>query len=41
MMEFDKQPGYHLVSLPTVDVIASIAQDRDDSNQRLVGLTQD
>jgi len=41
MMEFDKQPGYHLVSLPTGDVIASIAQDRDDSNQRLVGLTPD
>lgn len=41
MMQFDKRPGYHLVSLPSGDVLASIAQERKENEQRLAGLTPD
>lgn len=41
MLEFEKQEGYHFVSLPSGEVLVSIAQERDDSNQRLAGLTPD
>lgn len=39
VVEFEKQPGYHLVSLPSGELLASIAQDGNE--QRLAGLTPD
>lgn len=41
MLEFEKQPGYHLVALPSGDVLASIAQDEDAGQKRLAGVTPD
>lgn len=41
MLESVKEPGYHLVALPSGDVLASIAQDTNPDQQRLAGLTPD
>lgn len=41
MVEFHQRPGYHLISLPSGEVLASIAQDGNADGQRLAGLTPD
>ena len=41
LLELEERPGYHLVALPSSDVLASIAQDDNTGQSSLAGLTPD